>query len=332
MRDRLRVGVIGVGTFGSLHAQVYRQLGLCELVAVADVNQARLQEVSSALGVDGHDDYRELLRREDIDAVSICTTDEFHVEPALAAAGAGKHILIEKPLALTPADCDTIIGAAEATGIKLMVGHILRFDPRYHAAYQEIQSGRIGQLVHLFTRRNNSLRSAQRLSRHTSVLFFLGIHDLDFVLWCAGSKPQSVYARAVSKVLEGTPDTVLALLTFPGGTIGSLEASWVLPESHARGLDARFDAVGTAGAVYVNGSGDSVSIVHERLEHPGLWYAPELYGVRGGILRDEIDHFCRCVLFDRQPVITGQDGKDAVLVACAIQASYETGAVVEVKL
>jgi UDP-N-acetylglucosamine 3-dehydrogenase len=331
MSDRLRIGVIGVGTFGSLHAQVYRQLGTCELVAVADVNQARLQEMSTTLGVDGYVDYRDLLQREDIDAVSICTTDEFHVEPAVAAAGAGKHILIEKPLALTPADCDTIIGAARAAGIKLMVGHILRFDPRYHAAHQEIQSGRIGQLVHLTTRRNNSLRSAQRLAMHTSVLFFLGIHDLDFVLWCAGSKPQSVYARSVTKMLEGTPDTVFALLSFAGGTVGSLEASWVLPESHPRGLDARFDAVGTTGAVYVNGTGDSVSIVNERLEHPGLWYAPELYGVRGGILRDEIDHFCQCVLFDREPAVTGQDGKHAVQVACAIQASYETGTVVEVE-
>jgi predicted dehydrogenase len=331
VKERLGVGVIGVGTFGNLHAHVYWQLDTCELLAVSDVNQVRLDEVCAELHVDGCADYRELLRREDIDAVSICTTDELHVEPALAAIHAGKHVLVEKPLALTPADCDTIIHAAETSGVKLMVGHILRFDPRYYTARQEIVSGRIGQLVHLFARRNNAQGSARRLAGHTSVLFFLGIHDLDFIHWCVGAGPERVYAQAISRVLRGTPDTVLALLTFPGGPIASLEVSWVLPESHPRGPDARFDAVGTAGAVYVNGTGDSVSVVHERLQHPALYYAPELYGERVGILRDEIAHFVQCVLHDRQPAVTGEDGKAAVEIACAIQESYRSGVPVEVE-
>jgi predicted dehydrogenase len=331
MRDKPGVGVIGVGTFGALHAQVYRQMDTCALVAVADVDQERLDNVCATLQVDGYADYQELLQRDDIDAVSICTTDELHVEPALAAVHAGKHVLIEKPLALTPADCDKIIGSAEAAHVKLMVGHILRFDPRYVAAYQEIKSGRVGQLVHLFARRNNSLRSANRLSNHTSVLFFLGIHDLDFMNWCVGCKPETVYAQATSRVLEGTPDTVLAVLRFPGGPIAALEASWVLPESHPRGLDARFDVVGTAGAVYVNGTGDSVAIVRERLEHPPLFYAPELLGERVGILRDEIAHFLKCVIHDHQPIVTGQDAKAAVQVACAIQESYQKASVVQIQ-
>jgi UDP-N-acetylglucosamine 3-dehydrogenase len=331
MGGKLGVGVIGVGTFGALHAQVYQQLDTCELVAVADVDQDRLDKVCSTLKVDGYTDYQELCQREDIEAVSICTTDEFHVEPALAAASAGKHLLVEKPLALTPTDCDKIIQSAEVSDVKLMVGHILRFDPRYVAAYQEIKSGRMGQLVHLFARRNNSLRSARRLSRHTSVLFFLGIHDLDFMNWCVGSKPETVHAQATFRVLDDTPDTVLAVLRFPSGPIAALEASWVLPESHPRGLDARFDVVGTAGAVYVNGTGDNVAVVHERLEHPALFYAPELLGERVGILRDEIAHFLKCVIHDHEPIITGQDGKAAVQVACAIQESYQTASTVQIQ-
>jgi UDP-N-acetylglucosamine 3-dehydrogenase len=322
---KIGIGVIGVGTFGALHAQTYRQLDGCELRAVADVDESRLEAVSEALQVHGYDDYRDLLKRSDVDAVSICTTDEFHVEPAIAAVSAGKHVLIEKPLATSPPDCDEIIGAAEDSGVKLMVGHILRFDPRYHAAYSAIKDGKLGDLVHMFSRRNNSMRSAKRLSQHTSVLFFLGIHDIDFMNWCTGARVESVYAEATAKVLEGTPDTVLALLRYAGGTIASLEVSWVLPEAHPRGLDARFDAVGSAGAVYVNGVGDDVSIVHERLEHPPLFYASELFGERVGILRDELNHFVRCVLHDREPIVGGRDGKAAVEVAYAIQQSYESG-------
>ena len=331
MGDKIGIGVIGVGTFGSLHAQVYRQLDICDLKAVADVNQARLDEVCSTLQVQGYTDYRELLQREDIDAVSICTTDEFHLEPALAAASAGKHVLVEKPLALTPQECDKIIQGAREGGVKLMVGHILRFDPRYYAAYNEIRSGRIGELVHLFVRRNNAIRSASRLSMHTTVLFFLGIHDIDFVNWCVGARAESVYAQATSRVLQGTPDTVLALLRFPNGTIASLEASWVLPESHPRGLDARFDAVGTKGAIYVDGGAcEAVAIAHERFEHRPVFYAPELFGEKVGILRDELAHFVKCVRDDREPAVRGEDGKAAVEVAYAIQESYQTGAAVKV--
>jgi predicted dehydrogenase len=162
------------------------------------------------------------------------------------------------------------------------------------------------------------------------VLFFLGIHDIDFMNWCVDARVESVYAQATSKVLKGTPDTVLALLRYANGTIASLEVSWVLPSSHPRGLDARFDAVGSLGAVYVNGVGDDVAIAHERFEYPPLFYTSELFGARGGILRDELDHFAKCVLHDRSPAVGGLDGKRAVEVAYAIQQSYESGVEVQI--
>jgi predicted dehydrogenase len=332
MRDRLGIGVIGVGTFGSRHAGVYKQLDTCELQAVADINPARLAEISSALDVQGYADYRELLQRDDIDVVGVCTTDELHVEAAVAAAGAGKHVFVEKPLALTPADCDTIIGACRSAGVKLTVGHILRFDPRYLAAYDEIKSGRIGELVHLFARRNNPVVNARRLVQHTSVLFFLGIHDLDFINWCVGARAERVYAEATSKKLDSGLDTVLALIRFPNGVIASLEASWILPESFPGRLDARFEAIGTGGAVYVNGGSENVGIARATegsFACPELFYGPEVFGQRVGILRDELAHFLQCVAHDREPVVSGEDGKAAVELACAIQAAFESGTAVE---
>ena len=331
MREQLGVGVIGVGTFGSLHARVYKELGACELKAVADVVPERLEAACHALGVEGYTDYRALLERDDIDAVSVCTTDELHVAPAVAAARAGKHILVEKPLALTPQDCDAIIAAARDGGVQLMVGHILRFDPRYVAACEAIRDGRIGQLVHLYARRNNPLANARRLGGHTSVLFFLGIHDLDLINWCVGARAQRVYAEATSRVLAGTPDTVLALLRFPDGVIASLEASWVLPESCPGRLDARLEAVGTGGVLHVNGGSENVSIAGARFEQPELFYAPEVHGQRVGILRDELAHFVACALGDGKPIVGGDEGRAAVELACAIQRSFETGSVIELE-
>jgi UDP-N-acetylglucosamine 3-dehydrogenase len=329
MDRKLGMGVIGVGTFGSLHAKVYGELHACELRAVADVSSARLEQARETLGVPAYADYRDLLARDDVDAVSICTTDEAHVEPAVAAAKAGKHVLVEKPLALEAGDCDQIIEATSGSGVRLMVGHILRFDPRYVTARERIQRGAIGELVHVVTRRNNPIASAQRLAGHTSVVFFLGIHDIDFVNWCVGAKPHTVYAQAVSKRLPQTPDTVLATLRFPGDVVASLEFCWVLPESYPGGLDAHFDAVGTGGAVYVKGGCDTVTIAHERFEQPELFYAPQLLGDSVGILRDELAHFVRCVAQGAPPVATGDDGKAAVEVAQAMERSYRTGTIVE---
>ena len=329
MNEKLGIGVIGVGTFGSLHASTYRDINTCELRAVADVNQERLDAVCADFAVDGYSDYRDLLEREDIDAVSICTTDELHVEPAILAAEAGKHMFIEKPLATTPQDCDKIIESAARGGAKLTVGHILRFDPRYVVAYEEIASGGIGDIVHMYARRYNTRRSAGRLAVHTSVLCFLGVHDIDFLNWCAGAVPSKVYAEAVSRVLEDTPDSVLALLRYPGGEIASLEISWVLPESFEK-LDARFEAVGTVGAIHVEGGRESVAVAKERVVYPDVLAAPRLLGQRVGSLRDELAHWINCVAGDTEPRVSPDEAKAAVVVACAIQESYETGSPVEI--
>jgi UDP-N-acetylglucosamine 3-dehydrogenase len=313
---------------------VYSQSDLCTLKAVADISPQRLGEVCSALRVQGYSDYRDLVGRDDIHAVSVCTTDDLHVDVAVAAARAGKHVLVEKPLAMTPEDCERIIQACRESGVILAVGHILRFDPRYLAAYAEIREERIGKLVHLCARRNNLVRNALRLARHTSVLFFLGIHDLDMINWCVGSRPERVYAEATSTKLGDTPDTVLALMRFAGGVLASLELSWILADSHPGRLDARFEAMGTDGLVQVNGGSDNVMIVHapsmpQQVEFPELFYAPEVHGQRVGILRDEVHHFLRCIVEGRTPIVGGQEGKAAVEVACAIQRSLDTGKVVE---
>jgi len=324
MHRSLRAGVIGVGMFGSLHARVYAQLEATELVAVADIQVERTQHFVSQYGARGYANYNELLEKEDLDIVSVCTSDELHLKPVLAAAAAGRHILVEKPLAMNVSDCDAMIRAAEKAGVKLMVGQILRFDPRYYMARQAIADGQIGTPVHFFARRNNPIANARRLAKHTSVLFFLGIHDIDFMNWCVESKVERVYAESVSRALRDmeTADSYLALIKFRNGTIASLEVSWILPPSFSGRLDARFEAVGTEGTIFVDGSGQAVEVYRAgESARPDVMYAPEVYGRYTGILRDEIMHFVQCVQQDKTPAVTGQDGKAAVAVACAIAES-----------
>lgn len=330
MGNKLRAGVIGVGTFGSLHARVYSELDSVDLVAVADIQPEKVQQIASQYGVKAYTDYNELLESADLDMVSVCTSDELHMAPVLAAAAAGKHILVEKPLAKSMQDCDVMIKAAEDAGVKLMVGQILRFDPRYYAARRAIVEGQIGDPVHFYARRNNPIGNAMRLGNHTSVLFFLGIHDIDFINWCARSRIERVYAESVSRVLKDrdidTPDSYLALMKFADGTIASLEVSWILPQSFSGRLDAQFEAVGTEGTMFVDGSGQAVKLhLADSSTCPDVMYAPELYGRYTGILKDEIKHFVECIQQDKTPAVTGQDAKAAVAVVCAMAESVEKG-------
>jgi len=328
MQDRLRCGVIGVGVFGSLHARVYAESRHAELVAVADAVPERAAEVAEPFGAEALSGFEELVSRDDIDIVSVCTPDDLHTAPIVAAARAGKHVLTEKPLATELEGCDAILDAVAEAKVKLMVGHILRFDPRYYQARAAIQAGEIGEVVHFFARRNNKITSADRLGRRSTPLFFLGIHDIDFLRWCAGAKAERVFAEQTSKRLVDLPceDSTLALIRFANGAIASLETTWILPESFPSMLDARFEAVGTKGTVNVDVFKQGLSIHRETgVEHPHTVYAPELDGKLVGALRDEIEHFMDCVVTDREPLVTGQDGRAAVEIALAIAESAGSG-------
>ena len=138
MSKTLKVGVIGLGFFGSRHARIYSDHAAAELIAVCDSDPARTARVSSETGARGYQDFRAMLALPEVDAVSICLPDRLHEDAAIAAAEAGKTILLEKPLAHESAAARRIVTAVEKNGVRLMVGHILRFDPRYvqtfHAA------------------------------------------------------------------------------------------------------------------------------------------------------------------------------------------------------
>ncbi len=314
---------------GAAYARVLRQIPGVRLTAICDVVAPTLDAVTRDLGVPGYADYRAMLESEPgIDAVCVCTSDQAHVGHCVLAADMGKHLLVEKPLALSVADCEAIIGAARRSQVKLMVGHILRFDPRYALARQAVAEGRIGEPIHAFARRNNLLSVGRRIQGRTSVLYFLGIHDTDFLLWCLGERPTTVYAAATRRLLTdlGVDDSVFMTLRFPSGATACIEASWVLPETSVTPLDARLEIVGTQGAVYVDIHGQGLTIVDAALpDKPDTMYGPEVHGQITGILRDEIESFVRCIRDGSEPLITGEMGLEAARVIEAAHRSLESG-------
>ncbi|HHY47482.1 MAG TPA: Gfo/Idh/MocA family oxidoreductase [Firmicutes bacterium] len=330
--ERVRLAVIGIGAMGQLFSRIFKQMDTVELVAVADVDKNRVEALGKELGVTPYLDYKDILSRPDVDAVAICLPDQLHTEPAIAAARSGKHIFIEKPLALSVEDSQRIIDACNEAKVKLMVGHCLRFDPRFVQAYEAIRRGDIGDVIHARAWRGTSIVNGLRLGGRTSVAFFLGVHDIDILHWYFNSRVTQVYAMGTRKRLVdlGVDDAIFALLKFENGAMASLETSWVMPKTgnqvRSNTLEKGMEIVGTKGMISVEAYNIGIVVQGEQdIYYPDVMYSPNLHGVTTGVYTEELAHFVRCLLHDMDPVTTGRDAMEAVRVAEAIEKSLAEG-------
>ena len=192
-------GVIGTGIVGGAwHAHVYHHLPQAELVAVCDLNESRAREIADRYGVPHvYTDYNKLLARPDIAAVSIATPDFAHREIAVAAAKAGKHILVEKPIATTVEDAEAILRAVDEAGVKLMVDFHNRVNPAFVTTRQAVLNGDLGELKYIYARLSNTTFVPTQMlpwASRSSALWFLASHTLDMSCWLLGDKPTRVYA------------------------------------------------------------------------------------------------------------------------------------------
>ena len=152
---KIKYAVIGLGWFGEKHCEALAGLSSVDLYALCTRTESRLRYLADRFDVRHvYTDYNELLANSDVEAVSITTMWDQHVQPAVAAIRARKHVFLEKPMAATLAECRAIVETVRASDQSLMVGHICRFNPRYAAAKMEIEAGKIGKIVSMYARRN----------------------------------------------------------------------------------------------------------------------------------------------------------------------------------
>ena len=326
MIEPLKVGVIGLGFFGSRHARVFMEHPAAELLGIADVDPARLGEASDATGARAFADYRQLLALPGLQAVSICLPDRLHEEASIAAAEAGKAILLEKPLAHTAEAARRIIAAVERSGVRLMIGHILRFDARYVQVFQAAAVANLGQPIHLRAKRNGVRSVAKRLGASSSILFYMGVHDVDAMQWIGRSKVTKVYAAKCQVLGTGNEDTLYAVLHFENGAIGSLDYSWAWPNGLMNGFRSAFEIVGTRSAAALDVSDQGLSFVTDAGTTGGdthLW--PEINGRIAGGLADEINHFVTATLANTPYLQHYAEAYDAIPVLDALAESARGG-------
>lgn len=329
--DKLRVGIIGLGFFGEKHAEVLADMRGVELAAVCTRRAARRREMADRFCVPkDYADYRDLLTDPNIDAVSVVTHVDDHRDIAVAALDAGKHVFLEKPMAGTVADCDTIVAAAERADGLFMVGHICRFDTRVSQAREAVEQGRIGRIVSMHAARNLPAQITAEVLNKISPLMGDAIHDTDIMLWLTGSKVKTVYAQNV-RVRDLTyPDIGWAMYRFENDAVGVVETVWFLPEKTPFRIDARTEIIGTEGAIYVD-CGNAGLVINDAdgVHKPDTAYWPELHGASVGALRNEISYFVDCIARGEPPaVVTPNAAREAVAVICAAEQSAATGTVV----
>lgn len=331
--------VIGTGIVGGAwHAYVYSQMPQAELVAVCDLDIERARAIAQKYGVPHvYDDYRQLLANPAVEAVSIATPDFAHREIAVAAAQAGKHILVEKPLATTVADAEAILQASEAAGIKLMVDFHNRVNPPFISAKQSVESGELGALKYIYARLSNTTFVATQMlswASRSSALWFLASHTFDLAHWLLDDKPQRVYAVSRAGTLQqmgiDAPDFHVAIVEFQNGAVVTLENSWILPETEPNVFNFKMGLLGSEGSMYINTS-DHRAVEKYTRDSLSL---PDILGFTldstaparmSGFVLEAIARFVDAVVDDRPLLCSGREAAVVTRVLSAIEESARRG-------
>ncbi|MCD6289720.1 MAG: Gfo/Idh/MocA family oxidoreductase [Anaerolineae bacterium] len=326
----LKVGVLGAGTMGSIHAQFLAQIPEVQLIGITALPASEADPLASALGIQRYDSAEDLLADPKIDAVVIATPTPTHVPLITAAAQAGKHVFCEKPLARYLEDGQRAIESCEKAGVALMIGHVVRFFPDYERIKEAIDQGAIGKPAILrFSRVGPFPRTGVKNwyadpEASGGVILDLMLHDIDTLRWYCGDILR-VYAHSLTGRTQMERDYALVTMRMASGAIAHLEASW----SHPGGFRTSVEIAGDGGLLRAD-SRESAPIQIER------WVTE---GGRGGVALPEsplaespylieLRHWVDHILHGTPLRVTPEDALKALEAGLAAMQSAKTGQVV----
>jgi len=335
----LRVGVIGVGWHGGTHVQNFKANPRAEITALCDINETLLAERARELGgTRTFTDYHDLLACDEVDAAVIALPDHLHRDPAVAACQAGKHVLLEKPMALSVEGAEAVAAAAREAEGCFMLNLSNRWMHVFAKGKELVDSGAVGEVRYVFARLANRIEvPTERLPwlEKSHLAHWVGIHRLDIARWWIGR--EAVRVRAVQRkgVLAGkgfdAADFYQATIEFDGGAVMSLEGSWILPPSYPSAVDSRFYALCTDGVIDVDRMRSELAVASGEGFQMSTPTAGAALDQQSGFTYAASRHFVDCALEGKQPMVTAEDGLALTRVLCAIVRSCEAdGEVVEV--
>jgi predicted dehydrogenase len=328
-------GIIGCGIWGTVHARTYAASPYVKLIGVCDQNKERAEKVANTYqAMSFTENWEEIISNRDISAVSIATPDFAHSHIVLEAIKADKHVLVEKPLAMTVSDCEKILSERDKRGVKLMVDFHNRWNIPFVHVRKMVESGELGEMLMMNIRLNDTLYVPTKMlgwASKSSPAHFLGSHVVDLVRWLSGSEIKKVFSVSRSVVLkkEGidTPDYYQSILELSNGGTAYIENCWIISEKAPNVFEFSGEFVGTKGSTFINASHHRMIEKYTELEsgYPDVSGIVDMDGKPTGFCIAAISHFIDCVVNDKNPRATGEDGLEATRIVEAMEKSAETG-------
>jgi predicted dehydrogenase len=322
---KLKAVVIGTGSMGSRHARIYTELPGTELVAVADAVEENSVRVAEQYNSKAYTDYENMLEKEQPDLVSVTVPTVFHMEVAKTALVAGCHVLVEKPIAASIEEAEILITTAATANRKLMVGHVVRFEPVIQALRQHIEAGELGHIYQVVCRRIGPFPGR---IQDVGVVLDLTPHDLDVMRYITKEDPLCVYAETAQRIHAEYEDLLTALLRFPSGLVGMLEINWLTPTKVRE-----VSVLGERGMFRADSVRQELTFYNNAEVHTEMWNTQKkLKSVSEGRmirfplqhhepLKAELDAFVASVQNDTPVPVTGTDGLTALRLALALLTS-----------
>jgi UDP-N-acetylglucosamine 3-dehydrogenase len=313
---KLGVAVIGTGQWGKNHARVYHELPSTELIAVCDVNRERAEAMAKQYGAKAYTSSAQMLKNKEIEAVNVCTWSTILAKEALKALRAGKHVLVEKPMATNPKQAEKLVQTAKENGLHLTVGFLMRFIPGLQHIRQSVENKKIGELV---------CATAKRVSQWPERIGDVGvvkdtaIHDIDVMRFISNEDPLSVYAKMGSMRIKKFEDYAQIMLTYKDGKTAFIETNWLTPYKTR--------------LLTVTGSEAIMKLDYITQD---LWIEQQKETVQPRLpfqepLKMELQHFVDCIVEKKKPIVSGEDGVRALQVATAAIKSSAKGMAIKLE-
>jgi len=331
-KPEIRVATVGTGLFGQVHLAAIGGHRHARQVAVCDIASDRAQAAAEQYNALAATDCRTIAANPDVDAVTVATPDFAHADIVCAMLEAGKHVLVEKPMATTVEDAARIVRAARRNRRFLMVDFHNRWNPPVADAIGRVDNGLLGEPVTATARLANSLFVPRKMlswAGKSGPHWFLFPHIIDIVCRMFGKPIRCVTAHGRKGVLTGsgidTWDAIQALAEFEGGASAVFETTWILPDSHPAIVDFEVAVLGTRSKMVLHPLGPTFEFSGpDRFETPVTGGFQSMYGRTTGWQMEPIIHFIDSIVADCTPQCTAVEGFHNTAVICAIEKSLET--------
>jgi predicted dehydrogenase len=339
--EKLKMAIVGAGTWGTAHAGIFREHPLAETLAICDANREKAEAVAKEFGIpNDFSNYNEMLGEVPCDAVSIVTPDHLHAGIAVTCAEAGRHMLIEKPLATSKDDVYKIMDAVNKNKVRAMVDLHNRWNPPFALAKDAVDRGELGTPRHGYFRLNDIKWVATDLlpwAASSSILWFLGSHSLDTLNWLFKSRVKRVYSVSNSGILKGmgvdTVDTYLTTLEYENGCIAQMENGWVTPNGNVNVNDMKCTTLGDRGMISIDTSNHNLIQQYDdgKAKVPDVLVRNTVHGRVKGFAYESIRSFVDKLATGEDFIVSLEDAAQVSLVILAIMESAKKREPVEIE-